>query len=201
VAGRKQDIGSTKLKDNDIMQINSTMSQAGSMIQNDTSRFSKIKQSFDDLGSALESGNLADAKDALAQLQKNAPKSSGKANDPMGSKLDALSQALKSGDLKAAQQAYSDIKNTMAQNHAARTGGAGGPPPGGAPPTQSTDPASASASSPNSNKVCDKMDANKDGVVSAKEKSDYLLSHPNPTNQHSTSASIDSDRGLINALA
>jgi len=171
------------------------------MIQGDTSRFAKIKQSFNDLGSALESGNLSDAKDALAELQKNAPKSSGKANDPMSSKMDALSQALDSGDLKAAQAAYTDIKNTMAQRPAGRMGGAGGPPHGAAPLKDSTATASGSASSSNSNEVHDKMDTNQDGVVSAKEKSDYLLSHSDATTQNSTTARIDSNRGLINALA
>ena len=33
----------------------------------------QMKKNFDDLGSALKSGNLDDAKKAFAQLQKNAP--------------------------------------------------------------------------------------------------------------------------------
>ncbi len=78
-----------------------------------------MKKNFDALGSALSSGNLDDAKKALAELQKNAPK-----DGKTPSEITDLEKALDSGDLKAAQQAYSKIQQKMSQ---------GGPPQGGQP--------------------------------------------------------------------
>ena len=57
----------------------------------------QMKQNFDDLGSALSSGNIDDAKKAFAKLQKNAP-SGGDGKTP--SEIDDLKKALDSGDLK-----------------------------------------------------------------------------------------------------
>ena len=79
-----------------------------------TQAISKMRQSFKELGSALESGDLSSAKDVLAQMKKNAPARGG-GDNPMSQKMDALSKAVESGDVKAAQQAYADIKKTMAQ--------------------------------------------------------------------------------------
>jgi EF-hand domain pair len=69
-----------------------------------------MKQNFDDLGSALESGNIDDAKKALNKLKENAPKQAG--SNP---EIDRLSNALESGDLKAAQDAYAKIEDRMSQ--------------------------------------------------------------------------------------
>ena len=113
------------------MQISSVTSGALSALQGND-RFAKIKQSFDNLGSALESGNLSDAKTALEEIQKNAPKNASNSSNPMAQKMEALSKAIDSGDVKAAQDAYADIKQTMSQRPAGRPSG---PPPGGAPPS------------------------------------------------------------------
>jgi len=169
-------------------------------------RFAKIKQSFDDLGSALESGNLSDAKTALAELQKNAPKQASDSSNPMSQKMDALSKAIDSGDVKAAQDAYADIKQTMSQRAAGRPSG---PPPGGAPPSGGAGKTSSTEGGSSSNKTYDKMDANKDGKVSAQEELDYLQKQLKTEKADSTAktettdstAKIDSDRGLIDALA
>jgi hypothetical protein len=171
------------------MQISSVTGALSALQGND--RFAKIKQSFDNLGSALESGNLSDAKTALAELQKNAPKKASDSSNPMSQKMEALSKAIDSGDVKAAQDAYADIKQTMSQRPAGRPSG---PPPGGAGKTSSTEDSSSS------NKVYDKMDADKNGAVSWKEEQDYLQKHPKSANTNSTTK-IDSDRGLIDALA
>ena len=183
------------------MQISSVTGGALSALQGND-RFAKIKQSFDDLGSALESGNLSDAKTALADLQKNAPKQTSNSSDPMSQKMDALSKAIDSGDVKAAQSAYADIKQTMSQRPAGRPSG---PPPGGAPPSGGAGKASSSSS----NKTYDKMDTNKDGKVSAQEELDYLQKQAKTEKANSTAktekadstAKIDTDRGLIDALA
>ena len=187
------------------MQISSVTGGALSALQGND-RFAKTKQSFNDLGSALESGNLSDAKTALEDMQKNAPKQASDTSNPMSQKMDALSKAIDSGDVKAAQDAYADIKQTMSQRAAGRPSG---PPPGGAPPSGGKGKTSSTEDSSSSNKVYDKKDANKDGKVSAQEEIDYLQKQLKTEKTGSTAKTetsdsttkIDSDRGLIDALA
>lgn len=184
------------------MQVNSITSRAAATLQGGDV-FSKVKQSFQNLGSALESGNLSDAQAALAQLQKNAPARANDDNNPMKAKMEALSQAVESGDLKAAQEAYADVKKTMAHRPAGGPqggGGAGGPPPGGAPPSGGGQVSGAGGSTA-SNKTYDVKDTNKDGTVSWKEEQDYKLKHPEAATETTPPATVDSDRGLIDALA
>jgi hypothetical protein len=70
----------------------------------------QMKQNFDDLGSALKSGNISDAKAAFAKLQQNAPSQGSRPSE-----IESLSKALDSGDLKGAQSAYSKIQEKMSQ--------------------------------------------------------------------------------------
>jgi len=167
----------------------------------------KIKQSFQALGAAIESGDLSAAKEALAGLQENAPDNSGNRKDPIGTKIAALSEAVESGDVAASKQAYADLKESLtkkASGDAPAGGGSGGPPAGGgAPPSGGGAPASVPSKSPNSNKVYDKMDANKDGTVSWKEEQDYYRAHPNEKKDSATTSpnKVDSERGMIDALA
>ena len=172
----------------------------------------KVKQSFDKLGSALESGNLSDAKDALANLQKNAPKGPNGPN-PVGEKIDALKQAVDSGDLKAAQTAYADVKSAMSQRRGAGGPPPGGPPPGGPPPggrppggpPPAGGKASASAGDSSSGKVYEKADADKDGTVSAMEQLAYDATHPDETKKADTSAAANAKaaaaKGAIDVFA
>ena len=167
-----------------------------------TEAMSKMKQSFDKLGSALESGDLSSAKDLLAQMKKNAPAQGG-GDNPMSQKMDALSKAVESGDVKGAQQDYADIKKTMAQAPGAGGGMAGsrgaaggGQRPGGTPPAGGQKPSgasgsTASSSSASSNKTYDAKDTNKDGKVSAMEEIEYDLTHPKQSQESSSSGSID----------
>ena len=181
------------------MQISSISSGSSAAVQANDG-FAKFKQSFKDLGAALESGNLSDAKEALAKLQKNAPAKASNDKNPMSEKMDALSQAVDSGDIQAAQEAYADIKKAMKQRPSG--GGAGGPPPGGAPPAGGGGgKASSASSSSNSNKTYDVKDTNKDGAVSWKEEQDYKLKHPDQAKTATDTAKVDSDRGVIDALA
>ena len=78
------------------MEISSTTSRPFSAVQG-SDGFAKAKQSFQNLGKALESGSLSDAKEALAQLQKNAPAQAKNDNNPMSAKMEALSKALDAG--------------------------------------------------------------------------------------------------------
>jgi len=151
----------------------SQMSASNPMVQ--------MKQKFDDLGSALSSGNLDDAKKAFAELQKNAP-SGGDGKSP--SEIDDLKKALDSGDLKGAQEAYSKIQEKMSQ----------GPPAGGKPPQEAQGDtvqlSSQAKTSSTENKTYDVKDSNKDGTVSAQEELLYDLSH---LNSESTTAVEKSD--------
>jgi hypothetical protein len=164
-------------------------------------RFAKVKQSFQDLGSALESGDLSAAKDALTELQKNAPaQAKNDKNNPMSAKMDALSKAIDSGDVKAAQDAYADIKETMSQRPAGGMRMGSGAAHSGAAPGGASKSSSSNSSS-DSNKTYDTKDANKDGEVSWKEEQDYYQKHPEKAAQASSSAKVDSYRGVIDALA
>ncbi len=185
------------------MEISAVSSRAYSAIQGNEG-FAKTKQAFQDLGKALESGNLSDAKEALEQLQTNAPAQAKNNSNPMSAKMEALSKAVESGDLKAAQEAYADIKKTMSQRPSGgggRAGGAGGPPPGGGVPPSGAGKSSDTSETSDSSKVYDPKDANKDGTVSWKEEQDYNLKHPEKADKTPTTLKMDSDRGVLDALA
>jgi hypothetical protein len=70
----------------------------------------QMKQNFDDLGSALKSGNISDAKAVFDKLQQNAPSQGSQPPE-----IESLSKALDSGNLKGAQAAYSSIQDKMSQ--------------------------------------------------------------------------------------
>ena len=128
----------------------------------------KVKKDFEALGSALDSGNLDEAKKAFAQLQKDAPSQGGK-NNPLSDTIESLGKALDSGDLKSAQEAYGKIKKAMSQRPPAGGQGAGA---GGA------NGASGPGGGSSSNKTYDPKDTNKDGTVSVMEEIVYDLAHP-----------------------
>jgi hypothetical protein len=164
--------------------------------------FAKAKQSFQNLGKALDSGNLSDAKEALAQLQANALAQAKNDKNPMSAKMDALNKAVESGDLEAAQKAYADIKETMSKRPTGgggRAGGAGGPPPGGGAPPSGAGKSSETSESSDSSKIYDPEDTNNDGTVSWKEEQDYKLKHPEKADATSTTSNLD--RGVLDALA
>ena len=86
----------------------------------------KTKQSFDKLGTAIDSGNLSDAKEALNQLKNSAPQGSNDSNNPLSSKIDALSKAIDTGDTAGAKTSYADLKKTMQDSAPGGQGCAGG---------------------------------------------------------------------------
>ena len=184
------------------MQI-SSLSTATFQIAGGTQAMSKMKKSFEELGSALDSGDLSSAKVVLTEMKKNAPAQS-RGDNPMSQKMDAPTKAVESGDVKAAQQAYADVKKTMAQRPS--TGGGmisaqgaerGGQRAGGAAPAKPSSgqkSSGASGSSSTSTKTYDKKDANKDGTVSTMEEIEYDLEHPERDQE-------DSGNGLIDVTA
>jgi soluble cytochrome b562 len=149
----------------------------------------QMKQNFDNLGSALSSGNIDDARKAFAKLQKNAP-SGGDGKTP--SEIDDLKKALDSGDLKAAQEAYSKIQEKMSQGPPA-----GGQPPSGPPPGEPKDTvelsskSNASTTSTSDTGTYDKMDTNKDGTVTAQERLEYLMTQGQGTDTTASSSTED----------
>jgi soluble cytochrome b562 len=175
------------------MQISAVSSRPSAAMQG-SGGFAKVKQSFQQLGKALDAGNLDEAQKALAQLQANAPAQAKNDNNPMSAKIEALSKAVESGDLEAAKEAYTDIKKTMSQRPTGgggRAGGAGGPPPGGGAPPSGAGKSSESSGSSDSSKVYDPEDTNKDGTVSWKEEQDYKLNHPDKADRTSTAYQLD----------
>jgi soluble cytochrome b562 len=177
----------------------SAVSGSTSTYQPDQSKMEQMKKSFDELGSALKSGNLEDAKKAFADLKKNAPSQGAGGNDPMSKDLDAVQKALDSGDVKGAQEAFSKIQEKMSQ----------GPPAGGKPQGNQKDTVSLSSaakdaaqngSSSSSSTSYDKMDANEDGTVTAQERLEYQMSHAKESDS-STSNSTTSDSTAAQSLS
>ena len=177
------------------MQI-SSVSQSSIQPTGGSENANKMRQLFQKLGSALESGNQADAKDAMAQIQKNAPpQASQDANNPMATKMAALSKAVDSGDMTAAKTAFADVKEAMSQRPQAPAGGARA---GGGGHAKS---ASGSSSSSSSNTTYDVKDTNKDGKVSAAEELQYDLQHPEATKSSGSTSSDSSVGNKVNLFA
>ena len=178
------------------MQITS-LSSATFQVAGGTQTMNEMKKSLEELGSAVESGDLSSAKNLLTQMQKNAPAQS--SDNPMSQKMDALSKAVESGDVKAAQQAYADVKKTLTQRPPAggttpspQGAARGGQHPSGAAPSGGQKSSgSTSSSSSSSTKTYDKKDANKDGTVSTMEEIEYDLKHPDKEQGDSTNGLID----------
>ena len=77
-----------------------------------------MKSLFDQLGTALQSGDLSAAKKAFSALQQNAPQeASAQKTNPMQNGFSALAQVLQSGDLSTAQQAISQIQQAGGHHH------------------------------------------------------------------------------------
>jgi soluble cytochrome b562 len=170
----------------------SAVSGSTSMYQPDQSKMEQMKKSFDGLGSALQSGNLEDAKKAFADLKKNAPSQGAGGNDPMSKDMDAVQKALDSGDVKGAQEAFSKIQEKMSQ------GPPQGAPAGGKPQGNQQDTVSLSSeakaaaqngSSSSNSTSYDKMDANQDGTVTAQERLEYETSHAKESDSSTSNSS------------
>ncbi len=96
----------------------SGISSSGSNPPNWQSSFNKVKTDFQSLAQALQSGNLTDAQQAFATLQKDLPAKAQQAaaSDP-NSPLNTLGQALQSGDLSAAQTAFTALQQARPGHH------------------------------------------------------------------------------------
>jgi soluble cytochrome b562 len=107
-----------------ISGVSSCSSNDPAMQQMD-SRFSKIRQAFDNLGNALQSGNLSDAQSAfgaLSQLRADGSQGTSGAqgansNNPVANDMAAVGQALQSGDLAAARSAFAKVQQDARSAH------------------------------------------------------------------------------------
>lgn len=98
--------------------------------------FRQIKQDFNQLASALQSGNLSDAQSAYASIQQllQAQQNSSNSNtsstgsNTLQTDFAALGQALQSGDLTQAQSAFSQLQSDFQAGRRSTTGAAGAPP-------------------------------------------------------------------------
>ncbi|MCE1204329.1 MAG: hypothetical protein LWW79_06950 [Holophagaceae bacterium] len=116
--------------------------------------FRQMKALFDQLGQALQAGDLAGAQEAFANLQSRAPGDGPGRREGRGGRgqgpFAALATALQNGDLTAAQDAFGQIQQARGHHHRhheeeTETGPSSTPPPAADPATAST-PASTPAS-------------------------------------------------------
>lgn len=94
----------------------------------------QIQQDFKQLAGSLQSGDLAGAQKAYAALQKLLPsqsqnstsssQSSSSSTNPIVNDFNALGKALQSGDLTAAQSAFSTLQNDLKSQSQSSTTGA-----------------------------------------------------------------------------
>lgn len=72
------------------------------------------KSLIENLSSALQSGNISDAQEALKALQKDVSShNGGQSNDPFSQDLQTLSDALQSGNMSDAQSIFAGIQDKM----------------------------------------------------------------------------------------
>jgi hypothetical protein len=72
----------------------------------------RMKQIFEEIGKALDSGNLEAAKAALGKLQNSTPDRTESEGGPMAKRMEELSEAVESGNLEAAQSAFEGIRES-----------------------------------------------------------------------------------------
>ena len=93
--------------------LSSTLFQA---LQGGQSNVQNQQNEFQQLGQALQSGNLAEAQQDFATLTQNAPAATqGNTNNTVSQAFSALGQALQSGNLNAAQQDYATVQQDVQQ--------------------------------------------------------------------------------------
>jgi hypothetical protein len=112
------------------LSINSLNNYASSYYTQNTAN--SAQSSFQNLGLALQSGNLSAAQTAFASLQQsqNPGTQSTSSNNPVTADMTSLANALNSGNLSAAQASYTQLQqDSQAQgvgHHHHHHGGGGG---------------------------------------------------------------------------
>jgi chemotaxis protein histidine kinase CheA len=75
-------------------------------------KMKQFQMNFEDLGNALQSGNLTLAQQAFATLLQGTP-SNNNPQDTIKNDFDALGKALNSGDMASAKKAFSKLEQDM----------------------------------------------------------------------------------------
>jgi outer membrane protein assembly factor BamD (BamD/ComL family) len=75
----------------------------------------QMQSAFQQLGQALQSGNLSQAQEDFATLTQNVPSAQQNTNSPIAQAFSALGQALQSGNLTQAQQDFATIQQDTQQ--------------------------------------------------------------------------------------
>jgi len=99
----------------------SSVTSTGNPYQTTTQNgYAQIVQDFNDIGSALQSGDVSAAQTALSAFQQNLPgNSQATASQPFGQNSQAntdyqsLASALQSGNLSSAQKAYANLQKDL----------------------------------------------------------------------------------------
>ena len=99
------------------------------------------QQSFSQLVSALQSGNLSAAQNAYASFTQSAGQ--GDPNSPFAQAINQIGQDLQSGNIGAAQQTLSSLQQTAGSHHAHHHGGGTPPQASSASPDDPTSLAAA----------------------------------------------------------
>ncbi len=109
------------------MSISALSSNLISDLSQQQNPFKEIKQDFQQLASALQSGDLTDAQSAYSNIQQVLQANSGSSTSGGSSTLQndftALGQALQSGDLSTAQSAFAQLQSDVQASR--QTGGPG----------------------------------------------------------------------------
>lgn len=112
------------LQTNNLSGAQNEFSQLQSDIQAAQNPAQQVQQDYAQLASALQTGNLTGAQSAFAALQQTLQSQTGSntasgtstspnTNDPIANDLNALGQALSSGNLSQAQSAFSQLQNDI----------------------------------------------------------------------------------------
>jgi len=105
-------------------------------VMEDYSAAQAARTKFNQIGKALENGDLAQAQVDYSALMKTAPASVQEGKGPMGQALANLGSALQSGSVSSAQQAYQFLAQHLRHRHHLASEGsvssdaAAGPTPG-----------------------------------------------------------------------
>lgn len=164
------------------MSVSGISSRLSSLQENQSNSLTQIRKDFESLGGALQSGDLSDAKQALAQLQQDISYQGGSGSNPMSSDLETLDTALDSGDIEAAQKAYDSIMAKLSQGSQGQAaGGAEAKSAAGNEDTVTLSGDASTSQSQSGSTVFDARDTNQDGFVSFQEEIEYELKHPGDT--------------------
>jgi hypothetical protein len=112
------------------MSISSVSASQATLVPPGSQPLTEIKNDFQQLGQALQSGNLSSAQQAYATLsqlvsQNPPPGGASGQKNPLSLALSQIGGALQSGNLAGAQQAFSALQSA-AQAHGGQGGGAVG---------------------------------------------------------------------------